>query len=115
MTKEPLKINDQVVFLGEIERNNDFECKKFPSVLENGNEDIATDDTGIAIDTPKGIVVISGCGHSGICNTIEQAKKLLGKKHVYCVIGGFHLKECDAQTYKTIEYMKDNNIFLPCL
>jgi len=110
MTKEPFKINDQVVFLGEIERNNDFECKKFPSVLENGNEDTAIDDTGIAIDTPKGIVVISGCGHSGICNTIEQAKKLLGKSHVYCVIGGFHLKECDTQTYKTIEYMKDNNI-----
>jgi 7,8-dihydropterin-6-yl-methyl-4-(beta-D-ribofuranosyl)aminobenzene 5'-phosphate synthase len=110
MTKEAFKINEEIVFLGEIARINDFECKKFPSVLENGDEDFAIDDTGIAIDTPKGIVVISGCGHSGICNTIEQAKRLIGKQHVYCVIGGFHLKECDEQTNKTIEYMKNNDI-----
>ena len=109
-TRDSYHVDNEIIFLGEIERNNDFECKKFPSVLENGNEDTAIDDTGIAIDTPKGIVVISGCGHSGICNTIEQAKRLLGKNYVYCVIGGFHLKECDDQTYKTIEYMKDNNI-----
>jgi len=110
MTKEPYTLDEEIIFLGEIVRNNDFECKKFPSVLENGDEDIAIDDTGIAIDTPKGIVVVSGCGHSGICNTIEQAKRLLGKQHVYCVIGGFHLKECDEQTYKTIEYMKKEKI-----
>ena len=60
MTKEAFKINEEIVFLGEIARINDFECKKFPSVLENGDEDFAIDDTGIAIDTPKGIVVISG-------------------------------------------------------
>lgn len=110
MTNEAFKITEEIVFLGEILRNNDFECKKFPSVLENGDDDTAIDDTGIAIDTPQGIIVISGCGHSGICNTIEQAKRILGKNEIYYVIGGFHLKECDEQTYKTIEYMKKNNV-----
>lgn len=110
MTKDTYKIDDNITFLGEIERLNDFECKKFPSVLKNGEEDIAIDDTGIVIDTPNGLVVISGCSHSGICNTVEYAKKITGKEKVYCVIGGFHLKECNEQTQKTIDYMKENKI-----
>lgn len=110
MTKDTYKLDNNIIFLGEIERLNDFECKSFPSVLENGEDDIAIDDTGIVIDTPNGLVVISGCSHSGICNTVEYAKKITGKEKIYCVIGGFHLKECNEQTQKTINYMKENKI-----
>lgn len=110
MTRSDFKISDDIIFLGEVDRNSDFECKKFPSVVENGDDDVALDDTGLVINTENGLVVISGCSHSGICNTIEQAKRLFNQKHVYCVVGGFHLKECDEQTFKTIEYMRDNGI-----
>jgi 7,8-dihydropterin-6-yl-methyl-4-(beta-D-ribofuranosyl)aminobenzene 5'-phosphate synthase len=39
----------------------------------------------------KGLVIITGCGHSGIINTIVHAQALTGIQSVYAVIGGFHL------------------------
>lgn len=114
-TKEPYFISKDIIFLGQIERKNNFECKKFPSVLEDGSDDIALDDTGLGINTENGLIIISGCGHSGICNTIEQAKKITNNNKVYAVVGGFHLKEIDEQVEKTIEYFqkeKINRIYL---
>lgn len=109
-TKEPYKILENVWFLGEIERNNDFEAKTFPTVLEGGETDYLTDDSGIVIKTDKGLIVISGCSHSGICNTVEYAKKVAQDNNIVAVIGGFHLKELDEVTEKTIRYFIDNNI-----
>ena len=39
----------------------------------------------------KGLVVISGCAHAGIINTVEYARKITGVDTVHAVIGGFHL------------------------
>jgi 7,8-dihydropterin-6-yl-methyl-4-(beta-D-ribofuranosyl)aminobenzene 5'-phosphate synthase len=39
----------------------------------------------------KGLVVLTGCGHSGIVNIVQYAKKLTGVDDVYAVLGGFHL------------------------
>lgn len=74
-TTEPYKITENIFFLGQIERKTDFETKSFPMTKEDGTDDAAIDDTGIAIKTSKGLIVISGCAHSGICNTVEFAKK----------------------------------------
>ncbi|MBK8806055.1 MAG: hypothetical protein IPO21_05160 [Bacteroidales bacterium] len=62
------------------------------------------------LDSPEGLIVISGCAHSGICNIIDYAKKVGNSNKVLAVIGGFHLKEKDTQTIKTIEYFKNNDI-----
>ena len=110
-TRDPYYIDNGIIFLGEIERSNDFEKDaNLPAYDENGNTYIHLDDSGLCIDTPDGLIVISGCAHSGICNTIEYAKKITGKNEVLAVVGGFHLKNIDYQTEKTIEYMKNNNI-----
>ena len=108
-TKQPYNVSDDIIFLGEIERNNDFEKgKNLPATDENGNTYQHLDDSGIVIKTKDGIIVISGCSHSGICNTVEYAKKITNDDRVLAVMGGFHLKEIDECTSKTIEYMKDN-------
>lgn len=109
-TKEPLEVLENIWFLGEIERNNDFEAKTFPTVLEEGKTDYLRDDTGIVIKTEDGIIVISGCSHSGICNTIEYAKKITKEDNVIAVMGGFHLREINESTEKTIQYFINNNI-----
>lgn len=112
---KPYKINAKMMFLGEIMRKNAFECKNFPSILENGEEDTVIDDSGLVIKSDKGLIIITGCGHSGICNTIEYAKEVVGEEKIYAVIGGFHLKEVDNQTQKTAEFMIKNkveNVFL---
>lgn len=109
-TKEPYKILENVWYLGEIERVNDYEAKTFPTVLKENKTDYLKDDSGIVIKTEDGLIVISGCSHSGICNTIEYAKKIMKDDRILAVIGGFHLKNIDEATQKTIQYFIDNKI-----
>jgi 7,8-dihydropterin-6-yl-methyl-4-(beta-D-ribofuranosyl)aminobenzene 5'-phosphate synthase len=45
----------------------------------------------MVINTPKGLVVISGCGHAGMINTLEYAQDIAGPDHIHAAIGGFHL------------------------
>lgn len=98
-TKDPIEFSNGIFFLGEIPELNDF---------EKVEDD--TEDSAIAIQTPKGAVVISGCSHSGICNICEQAKKVTGQ-NLYAVIGGFHLfSEENEKIEKTIEYFKKEKI-----
>ncbi len=80
---------------GEVERTTAFE-KGFPwaEAKINGNwiTDPFRDDQGLLIKLKgKGLVVISGCAHSGIINTVEHAKKIAGMDRVHAVLGGFHL------------------------
>ena len=61
----------------------------------------------IAIDTPKGLVIVLGCSHPGVKNMIDTARTLL-KKPVYAVIGGTHLVESHGESLqKSINYMVD--------
>lgn len=80
---------------GEIERKIPFE-NGFPwaEAKINGSwvADPFRDDQGLVIKLrDKGLVVISGCAHAGIINTVEHAKKITGTKRVHAVMGGFHL------------------------
>ena len=50
------------------------------------------------VDTDKGLVVISGCGHAGIINTLEYARQRVRELRVHAAVGGFHLFEADAAT-----------------
>jgi len=105
--RQPLKLSNHLWFLGEIPRKNDFEAKSTKYILEDGSEDFIMDDSGLAAITDKGLVVISGCAHAGICNMIEHARRVTGVSQVAAVIGGFHLKAVNKQTRKTIEYLKE--------
>jgi len=95
-TREPyLMLGGDVLFLGEITRQTDFE-HGFPLAYfdDAGSErkDPIEDDTAIAIHLKdKGLVIISGCAHAGIVNTVYHARQLTGVKVVHAIIGGFHL------------------------
>jgi 7,8-dihydropterin-6-yl-methyl-4-(beta-D-ribofuranosyl)aminobenzene 5'-phosphate synthase len=65
----------------------------------------------------KGLVVLSGCAHAGIVNTIEQARNISGIETVFAVIGGFHLaRASDEEIDQTIEYFKGiaPSLIVPC-
>lgn len=109
-SREPVRISEQIYFLGEIPRITDFESRQTAFLKEDGSEDFVMDDSGLAILTDKGLVVISGCAHSGICNMTAHAKKVTGMEHVRLVIGGFHLQNDDEVTQSTINWLKQNRI-----
>ncbi len=80
---------------GEVERKTAFE-KGMPGMemFTDGNwkPDPIRDDQALVINVKdKGLVVLSGCAHAGIINTVEYARKITGVDHVHAVLGGFHL------------------------
>jgi len=87
--------NGTILVTGEIERKTTFE-KGFPiaRMMHEGELvfDPIRDDQALAVNLKgKGLVVISGCGHSGIVNTVLYTRKITGIESVYAIIGGFHL------------------------
>lgn len=107
---KPLQISESTWFLGEIPRKNNFEAQTTPFELENHDNDFVPDDSGLVITTKKGLVVISGCAHSGICNMVDHARSLFPQAPVYAVVGGFHLNSETEQIEKTIAHFKTLNI-----
>lgn len=103
-------------FLGEVPMLVDFEMDgNFSTTLDEEltQTDFTEDDSGIVIKTSKGLFVMTGCGHRGVCNTIEHAKRVTGEDKIFGVFGGFHLRNLSKQKDKidkTIEYLKQNNI-----
>jgi 7,8-dihydropterin-6-yl-methyl-4-(beta-D-ribofuranosyl)aminobenzene 5'-phosphate synthase len=115
-SKVPVQLSENLWFLGEIPRQNDFEAQSTSFVDDFQNDDFIPDDSALAALVNKRLVVITGCSHSGICNIVEFAKKVTGISDVKAVFGGFHLKDQNEQTRKTIEYFKSNtglNRFTP--
>jgi 7,8-dihydropterin-6-yl-methyl-4-(beta-D-ribofuranosyl)aminobenzene 5'-phosphate synthase len=112
-SEKALSLADDLIFsTGEIDRKIAFE-KGFPwaeaKVDGNWILDPFRDDQGLVVKLKdKGLIVISGCAHAGIINTIEHAKKITGTDKVHAVLGGFHLtgRLFDPIIQPTIEAMK---------
>ena len=54
-------------------------------------EDNIPEDQSLVINTDKGFVLLSGCGHAGIINTLDHVKEHINSNNLYTAIGGFHL------------------------
>jgi len=109
-TVEPHEIFEGAYFLGEIPRITDFESQTTNFVFEDYTSDYVLDDSALALVLDSGVFVITGCGHAGIVNILEHAKKVTGISTIAGIMGGFHLKEINIQTQKTIEYLKENKV-----
>lgn len=119
LTREPLDLGGNLVFLGEIPLYNDFERTKPVGVIRDARgerDDFVLDDSALAYAGEDGLFIITGCSHSGICNIIEHAKRVCGKEKILGVIGGFHLFGVSDQLTQTIRYFRENRIdaLYPC-
>lgn len=89
-------VDNMVLVSGEVSRRTEFE-RGFPVHYAKRNGDwkpdplIMDDQCAIVNVRNKGLVVITGCGHAGIVNTLLHAQSLTGVQKIYAVIGGFHL------------------------
>ena len=135
----PSKENPFLLMTGQIPRKTRFE-KGFPYQYaensdnvdhDNDNPDdknlnlipdpLVKDDQSIVVNLrKKGLVVLTGCGHAGIINTLNYAKDLTGVDKIYAIIGGFHLpadggiyEEAMNPTIKEIQNA-DPQYIIPC-
>ena len=66
------------------------------------------DAVGLGITTPAGLVVVLGCAHRGVINTLNHARKLTGVTEIHAVLGGAHLANSSAeQVWLTIAALKE--------
>ncbi len=93
-TKRPLEIFENVWVSGEIPRILGFEGRssRFKRVLNDKLvEDTIPDDMAVYIATPEGLVILVGCCHAGLLNTISHAIEVTGVEKIRLVLGGTHL------------------------
>lgn len=114
LDKQPVWLMDDIVFLGEIPRKNKFEnYSPFGQVKvdDRYEVDFVLDDSALVYKSSEGLVIITGCSHSGICNIVDYAKKVCKENRIIDIVGGFHLMSPDKQVMKkTINYLKKNKI-----
>ncbi len=94
MKDGPQAIMPGVYLTGSIPRTNDFEDTGGKFSMERDGQwcdDPLVDDQAVVIDHPEGLIIISGCAHAGMINTIEYAKEITGKGKIQAFIGGTHL------------------------
>jgi len=120
LATDPVKIADGITTTGEVPRTTAFETVRGFWTIHNRKfvEDKMLDDQSLVIDVEnKGLVVVSGCAHSGIINTIKYAQKITENSMVYAVLGGFHLWNAENKRIQaTVDELKklDLKFVGPC-
>lgn len=109
----PVQLSENLFFLGEIPRVTNFEADKplGKVVSKNGESpDFLFDDSALVYRAVGGLVIITGCSHSGICNIVEYAMKVMDETRVVDIVGGLHLlNPSKNQLDKTLDYLKKLN------
>ncbi|MBC7080562.1 MAG: MBL fold metallo-hydrolase [Methanothrix sp.] len=94
LSRTPVTLAPGIMTTGEVERRTSFErVEGFWTIVDGTyREDRIDDDQALVISIEnRGLVVISGCAHSGIVNIVDQARRLTDSNAICAVIGGFHL------------------------
>ena len=100
LTDKPVRITPRFMTTGWIPMVTGYETIDSGLFDKETGEmlpDELNDDQGMVIDTDSGLVVILGCAHRGIVNTLKQAQKITGKELIYAAIGGTHLLNADLE------------------
>ncbi|MFA5365024.1 MAG: MBL fold metallo-hydrolase [Candidatus Bathyarchaeia archaeon] len=116
----PVKVADGITTTGEVPRNTAFEKVEGFWTVDNAQlvNDLVVDDQSLVLNVEnKGLIVLAGCAHAGIINTIKHAQTITKTSKVYAVLGGFHLLDIDKEKIqKTVEDLKlfDPEFVGPC-
>lgn len=118
-TSGPARITPDIGITGSVPREASFEDTggDFYLDADAAVEDPVKDDMAIWFRTEKGLVVLTGCCHSGLVNTLEYVSELEREVLIHTVLGGFHLVNASSQRMKaTLSYLDSENIqkVIPC-
>ncbi|MFW9973628.1 MAG: MBL fold metallo-hydrolase [Candidatus Odinarchaeota archaeon] len=118
-TQNPIKLSEGITTSGEIEIFDENELTKGIYLLKGRNEferNLFKDEISVYINIKdKGLVVISGCGHTGIVNTIKHGQKITGIDKIYAIIGGFHKEwEKREDIEQSVQFIEKLNPEITC-
>ena len=114
LNKEPVWLADNIVLTGETPMTTEYEQIDQGLFVKQGDRfipDPLLDDRSIILKTGNGLLVIAGCAHRGIINTLRYARELTGEERIHAVIGGIHLFRASIeQRERTIEAFKEMKV-----
>ena len=117
----PYELAPGCLATGPVPRRTAFEKVMSAALYRRGEEfvhDAIRDDQSIVINVrEKGLVVVAGCAHSGIVNTVLYAQEISGVERVWAVLGGFHLGGAEPEALEsTIEMLRSlgPQLIMPC-
>jgi 7,8-dihydropterin-6-yl-methyl-4-(beta-D-ribofuranosyl)aminobenzene 5'-phosphate synthase len=108
-TKSSTEVLQGLTVTGQVPRTTDFEDTGGPFFLDAActTPDPLLDDQSLFFDTPEGIVVLLGCAHSGVINTMRYIGELSGNRPIRAVMGGMHLVNASpARIGRTVDELR---------
>jgi len=110
-TKKPAAVGGEMMVTGEIPRVTEYEDTGVGGFVfldrEMKTPDSILDDQAVFFRVPEGVVIILGCAHAGVVNTIKYVSQLAGEQKIYAVMGGSHLLSASAdRLQKTVEVFR---------
>ncbi|HNQ89352.1 MAG TPA: MBL fold metallo-hydrolase [Verrucomicrobiota bacterium] len=112
-TVAPTQLIEGLFLTGEIPRTTGFEDVGGPFVQDAAGvcPDPLADDQALFFDTPGGIVVLLGCAHAGVVNTLRHIRHVTGGRPFHTVLGGMHLVSAGAERMaRTVEALRDASL-----
>lgn len=94
------QVEEGMFLTGEVPRITPFEKPSTTLFTEiNGNiaQDIFPDDQALLLDTDKGLILVLGCAHAGMINTVQHVIQKTGKEKFFAILGGTHLDFMDPE------------------
>jgi len=111
LSAKPVSIDDSITTTGEIPMVNSFEqvdADLFVKEDAGWQQDNIMDDQALIVNTGSGLVVVLGCAHRGIINTLYHARQLTGGATIYAVVGGSHLiNTSEERLWQTIGALRE--------
>ena len=114
LESEAHEITDGLIATGPIPRVTHFE-KNDPHFWVEAKGfwqlDQFEDEQALVARTPEGLVVVLGCAHAGVINTLRYAMKLTGDERIRAVVGGFHLASASLERVEaTVAALRQMNV-----
>jgi len=110
LDKDFLPIAPGITTTGIIALSNEFETVESDFYLKNGDDftaDTLADDRALILDTKKGLVVLLGCSHRGVVNTLNHVTQIAGRQRIHAILGGLHLgKASGEKLQKIIDHLR---------
>ena len=108
------EIGPHLLTTGAIARTTDFECANPDFWVEANGQwrpDPLDDDQALIARTREGLVVLLGCAHAGVTNTLHHAIRLTGDSRIRAVVGGLHLKDASPEVVdKTVAALREMDV-----
>ena len=99
ITNKPCAVVEGLTATGEIPRQTDYEDTGGSFFLDRTchTPDLLVDDQAVFFEANRGTVVLLGCAHSGVVNTLRHIRTLNGHRPIHAVLGGMHLGNASSE------------------